>query len=87
MAAIFHLKYNHPTKLNLTENLSSCRDVAQAGFNKSGIFNITLSQKALTFVWMGLKQVLGKVEFQVYCDLQTEGGDWLVSFICVLPYC
>ena len=53
----------------LTANLSNCRDVAQAGFNKSGIFNIT---------------VPGKPEkVQVYCDFETEGGGWLVSFIRV----
>ena len=71
MAGIFHLKYNHSTKLYLTENFPNCRDVAQAGFNKSGIFNINVP---------GKPKIL-----QIYCDFETDGGDWMVSFICVLP--
>ena len=70
--AVFYLKYNHPTKLYLTENLSSCRDVAQAGF-KNGIFNITVPGK--------------QEKVQVYCDIDTDKADWLVSFVSFLPYC
>ena len=83
MTGIFHLKCNHPIKLYLTENFSNCRDVAQAGFIESGIFSITLPGKFLTSVWMWLI----RLESRVYCDLETDGGGWLVSVICVLPYC
>ena len=72
MSDIYNLKHNHITKLYLTEKLSNCRDVAQAGFNKSGIF--TLSEQFFIHVTL---------EFQVYCDLETDDGDWLVSFICI----
>ena len=87
MAGIFHLKYNHPTKLNLTVNFLNCHDVAQAGFNKSGIFYIAAPGNTLTPVWMGFKPVLVRLKSQVYCDLETDGRDWLVSLICALSYC
>ena len=73
MALIFYSEYNHPTKLYFTENFPNCRDVAQAGFNKGGIFSIT---------------VPGKSErFEIYCDFETNGGDWLVSFVYILTDC
>ena len=84
MADIFHLKYNHPINLNLTENFSNCRDVAQAGFNKNGIFNIAIPENT---VWMGFKPILIRLKSQVYCDLETDRGGWLVSLIYVFPYC
>ena len=73
--------------MHVIENLLNCRDVAQAGFNESGIFNITVPVKSLTLLWMWLNSVLIRVKSQVYCDLETDGGDRLVSFICILPYC
>ena len=86
MSDIYYLKYNHPTKLYLTEKLSNCHDMAQAGFNRSGIFNITLPEQSFTHVWVWVKLLLIELKFQVYCDLETDGGDWLVS-VFILLYC
>ena len=50
--------------LKLTDILSNCLDVSLAGNNESGIYEIT---------------VLGRDEKnKVYCDLETDGGGWLV---------
>ena len=50
---------------NLTDRFLNCRDISRAGNTESGIYNITLSGRA------------GKD--QVYCDLETDGGGWLVN--------
>ena len=50
---------------DLDEKSLNCRDVYRAGNTRSGIYNITLSG------------IAGKDE--VYCDLETDGGEWLVN--------
>ena len=57
----------------LTENFLNCRDMAQAGFNESGIFNIPVPEKPK--------------KLQVYCDLETGDGGWLVNLFLVLLRC
>ena len=61
------------------EEIYSCDDVSQSGLNTNGIHNITVQGRS------GL--------VPVYCDLNTDGGNWLVSYsvkaglmINTLPY-
>ena len=50
---------------DVDERFLNCRDVSRAGNTRSGIYYITLSGRA------------GKD--QIYCDLVTDGGGWLVN--------
>ena len=52
----------HISDSTLIFNRRDCSDVSRAGFNKSGIYSIT---------------VRGRV-IDVYCDLETDGGNWTV---------
>ena len=49
----------------------NCEDVAVAGFTQNGLYDIAISGRTVS----------------VYCDFQTDGGNWLVSgiFHVVLP--
>ena len=51
-------------KLFVSE-IRDCKDIALAGFTSSGVYNITVPGRTNSV--------------QVYCDLNTDGGGWLVS--------
>ena len=43
----------------------NCEDVAAEGFTQNGLYDIAIRGKTVS----------------VYCDFQTDGGNWLVSAI------
>ena len=49
------------------EKLQDCRDVEREVSSQSGLYNITIDGRVVT----------------VYCDMQTDGGKWLV---CIQNY-
>ena len=55
--------------MHFAEIISPCDKVSLSGFNISGIYNIT---------------VQGRSEpVPVYCELNTNGGNWLVSYFII----
>ena len=52
--------------MHFAEIISSCDKVSRSGFNTSGIYDITVQGRS------------GPVP--VYCELNTNGGNWLVSY-------
>ena len=55
--------------MHLAELFSPCDDVSQSGWSISGIYNINVQGRN------------GSVP--VYCELNTYGGNWLVSYFIV----
>ena len=52
--------------MRLGDIFSSCDDVSRSGLNTSGIYNISVQDRS--------KPV------SVYCELNTNNGNWLVSY-------
>ena len=46
--------------------LSDCQDVQNAGCNVSGVYNVTFEDAFPSGM-------------EVFCDMDTDGGGWLVS--------
>ena len=55
--------------MHFAEIISSCDDVSQSVSNTSGIYYITVQGRN------------GPV--QVYCELTSNGGNWLVSYFII----
>ena len=65
--------YNSISACNTYSTVTDCQDVQSVGFNDSGVYHVTPPG-----TFQGV---------DVYCDMVTDGGGWIVSLPIYLSTC